>query len=99
VAILLKTVTFVLWMIIMLAMLKGTKHGSTSNCHDVKIYIKDEEDVEVTIRKALRSLNREDRLIIHNVSRNNDLLQQVLIKSLTRKNPSIIYYHSADSFV
>ena len=97
-AILLKTVSFALWMIIMLAMLWGTRYGSTSDYHDVRIYIKDEEDVEATIRKVLRSLNREDRLNIHNVSENNNLLQQVLIKSLIRKNPSIVYYHSAGNF-
>ncbi|MGI5912533.1 MAG: hypothetical protein ACOX6E_08170 [Syntrophomonadaceae bacterium] len=89
--ILLKILSMAIWMGIMLAVIIASKHNITSNYRDVKICIKDEDDVEMIIRKIIRDLKTADRLIIHDLSGNRNKSHQVLIKGLVRKNPSVIY--------
>lgn len=97
--ILLKVLSFTIWMGIMLVMIAASREGTTSDYRDVNVYIKDEDDIEMTIWNILRHLKTRDRLIIHDVAQNNERLHQVLMKSLIQKNPSIVYYNAGRNFV
>jgi len=99
VVILLKVLSFAIWMAIMLVMIAASRYGNTSDYTDVNIYLRDEDDIEITIRKILRHLQTRDRLIIHAVAPHNEQLHRVFMKSLVRKNPSIIYYNLGRNFI
>ncbi|MGS0763297.1 hypothetical protein [Syntrophomonas curvata] len=96
--ILLKVLSFAIWAGIMLVMIAASRYGSTSNYTDVNIYLRDEDDIEMTIRKILSHIHSRDRLIIHDIAPNNEQLHWVFMKSLIRKNPSIIYYNLGRNF-
>jgi hypothetical protein len=52
VVILLKALCFALWLVIMLAMIVGSRHKPASAYHSVKVSIEDEEDSRMETRKA-----------------------------------------------
>lgn len=97
--ILLKALAFTIWMGIMIAVIAASRYKMASDYHEANVYIGDEDDIEMTIWKILRHLKPQDRLIIYNIAKDNELLHQVLIKSLIRKNPSVVYYNLGRNFV
>lgn len=96
--ILLKALSFAIWVAIMLAMIAASRYGNTSDYHSVDIYLTDEEDIEITLHKIGRHLSSRDRLIIHDAACSNNRRHQVFMKSLIKKNPSIVYYHLGQNF-
>lgn len=50
--ILLKALCFALWLVIMLAMIVGSRHKPASAYHSVKVSIENEEDSKMAVRNA-----------------------------------------------
>ncbi|MDD3271235.1 MAG: hypothetical protein PHR04_03945 [Syntrophomonadaceae bacterium] len=50
--ILLKALCFALWMLIMLAMIVGSRHKAASAYRNVKVYIEDEDDSKMATKRA-----------------------------------------------
>lgn len=96
--ILLKALSFAIWAAMMLVMIAASRYGNASYYHRVDIYLTEEEDIEITLQKIWRHLSSRDRLIIHDTGCSNDLRRQVFIKSLIKKNPSVVYYYLGENF-
>jgi len=52
VVILLKALCFALWLVIMLAMIVGSRHKPASAYHSVKVSLEDEEDSRMETKKT-----------------------------------------------
>ena len=89
--ILLKLLCFTIWLVIMMYLVMGN-NTSFIDYNEVKIRIKDQDDLEMSLRSALLDLKKKDRLIIEDQS---DFMQtkrnHFIYSRLLRKNPSLIY--------
>ena len=89
--ILLKLLCFTIWLVIMMYLVMGN-NTSFIDYKEVKIRIKDEDDLEMSFRNALLGLKKKDRLIIEDQS---DFMQRkrnhFIYSRLLRKNPSLVY--------
>ncbi|HNX29392.1 MAG TPA: hypothetical protein PKN87_08295 [Syntrophomonadaceae bacterium] len=96
--ILLKLLCFAVWLVIMLYLVRGSAY-SFQSFSEVKIRIKDEDNLEMNVCRALLKLKKNDRLIIEDAS---DALQsqrnQVIFKRLLRKNPSLVYSYLRENW-
>jgi len=91
VVILLKSLCFAIWMLIMLSLIIGSRGKHRAKFREVTLYVEDEDDVEMVIRKALSSLKAEDILIIKDVTSGRSPEKRQIISRMLRKNPAILY--------
>lgn len=89
--ILLKLVCFSLWMTIMIFLIIGSRRRSISAVREVKLYVQDDDDIEMLVRKAFLCLRERDRLIIEDMSPDRQQKNSFIISRIMRKNPSILY--------
>mgnify|MGYP000975231405 CR=1 FL=1 len=91
-AIFLKTLSFLLWMLMMMALILASRRD-TGGYRQVTIYVgEEEEELEHKLRRALLGLGRQDRLVVCICTPHPSRQQQVALQSLVRKNPSVLYY-------
>lgn len=89
--ILLKLLCFTIWLVIMLYLIRGN-NTFFLDYREVKIRVKDQDNLEMTIRSALSNLKKKDRLVIEDQSDFSQRELNLLIYSrLLRKNPSVVY--------
>lgn len=90
-AVLLKILCFVIWMIIMLVLIHGSHKKKPDPGQLVRIQVTEEDDVEVLLRRAMQEINHTDRLIIEDIS-SRHRYNRIKVAAMGRKNPSILYY-------
>jgi len=91
VVILLKIMSFSLWILIMLSLIIGNRVSKKPKLKELSLYIEDKEDIEMVIRKALLKIKAEETLIIKEIG-SSCPLQKKIIYRMIRKNPGIFYY-------
>jgi hypothetical protein len=92
VAVFLKTLSFLLWMFMMLALILASRRD-VGGYRQVTIYVgEEEEELEHKLRHTLLGLGRQDRLVVCICTPHPSRFQQVALQSLVRKNPSVLCY-------
>lgn len=89
-AVLLKILCFVIWMIIMLVLIYGS-HKKKPSGQIIRIQVTEDDDVEMLLRQAMQEIDHSDRLIIEDISSRHKY-NRIKVAAMGRKNPSILYY-------
>lgn len=91
--ILLKSACLIIWLVIMLVLIRGSRRGQVCEYREVALYLDEEDDLEGIIYDKISQLGPRDRLVIHDTCRIGTR-HRVVIHRLLRENPSILYYQS-----
>lgn len=86
--IILKSVCFGIWLIMMLCLIRGSRMKPVPPVNVVRLQLDDDEEVEMCIRQALRRLGTRDRLIIENFTSGET--SAGIIARIMVHNPSIL---------
>jgi hypothetical protein len=86
--IILKSLCFAIWLVMMLYLIKGSRIKSVPQVNEVRLQLDDDEDAEKCIRQALNKLEPQDRLIIENLTCNE--INARIIARIMAANPSIL---------
>ncbi len=89
-AVLLKILCFIIWMIIMLVLIHGS-HKKKPSGQIVRIQVTEDDDIEMLLRRAMQEIDHSDRLIIEDIS-SRHRYNRIKVAAMGRKNPSILYY-------
>lgn len=90
--ILLKTLSFTIWLIIMIALIIGSRRPYPAASNKVTLVLEDDDDVEMKLKQAIWHLSKKDRLVILDKISSKRVERYLIIKRLINKNSSIIYY-------
>lgn len=86
--IILKSVCFGIWLIMMLYLIHGSRIKTIPSVNEVRLQLEDDEETEMCIRQVLKNLGARDRLIIENCT--CDELNARIIDRIMARNPSIL---------